>query len=146
MKGKKKKGGCLKWLLIGVGGVFGIGLISTFSTMNEAISGGSNPSEYGESSKKEAIIKPSGQTSDRDAIVKHFQSNAEPIAKDAVWTSKNIFKIGVIDDGTSRDGYAQYVGEVLAEAGYSRIWIHVVDIVKLKKDGKWIKLGEYHME
>lgn len=52
-----------------------------------------------------------------DKVVKIFQSGQEPTAKDAVWTQKDIFKVGVIDDGSRRDGYAQYVCEVLYDEG-----------------------------
>ncbi len=33
----KKKGGCFKWFLICIGGIFAIGIISTFFTINDAI-------------------------------------------------------------------------------------------------------------
>ncbi len=73
-----------------------------------------------------------------------FQSDKEPTAKDAVWTAQNIFKVGVIDDGTKRDGYAKYVCAVLDEYGFKGggIWVQIIDIVKLTSDGKWVKLGE----
>lgn len=79
-----------------------------------------------------------------DKVVKLFQSNAEPTAKDAVWTQKDIFKVGVIDDGTNRNGYAQYVCEVLYDEGFKgrQVWVQVIDIIKLNNSGKWVKLGE----
>ena len=90
----------------------------------------------------------SGQESLRDEVTRHFQSSSEPTAKDALWSANDVFKVGVIDDGTNRDGYARYVSEVLAEKGFKnrRIWIQIIDIVKLNNDGKWVKLGEHRME
>ncbi len=80
----------------------------------------------------------------QEKVKKLFQSNEEPTAKDAVWTAKRIFKVGVIPDESSRDGYASYVCQVLYENGFrgSKVWVQVIDIVQLARNGKWIKLGE----
>ena len=82
----------------------------------------------------------------RNQVAKLFKSNKEPVAKDAIWTSNKIFKVGVINDGTSRDGYAQYVCLTLNDYGFKNenIWVQIIDINKLTKDGKWIKIGEAH--
>ena len=78
-------------------------------------------------------------------VVTYFQSSQEPTSKDALWTASDIFKVGVIDNGSSRDGYAQYVCSTLAEFGLSRgTWVQVIDIVKLTQKNKWVKLGEAH--
>lgn len=73
-----------------------------------------------------------------------FQSNDEPTAKDALWTADDIFKVGVIDDGSSRDGYAKYVCETLYEYGFKgkKVWVQIIDIVKLSQNGEWITLGQ----
>lgn len=74
---------------------------------------------------------------------KLFQSNAEKTAKDALWTARDMFKVGVIDDGSLRDGYAMYVCEVLREYGLSAgTRVQIIDIVRLTRNGKWMKLGE----
>jgi hypothetical protein len=75
-------------------------------------------------------------------------ARAGPVAKDAIWTAKDIFKIGVIDDGSRRDGYAQYVCEILYDEGFKghKVWIQVIDIVKLTQNGSWVKLGEAHCQ
>jgi hypothetical protein len=75
-----------------------------------------------------------------------FQSNEEKTVKDAVWTSDDIFKVGVIDDGSRRNGYADYVCQVLYDYGFKdkKVWVQVIDIVKLTRDGDWVKLGESH--
>lgn len=75
---------------------------------------------------------------DHEKIEKYFQGNSEKIAKDAVWATNQIFKIGVIDDGTKRDSYANYVCTTLYEYGFKgkSIWVQIVDIVKLANNGK----------
>lgn len=77
-----------------------------------------------------------------------FQSNEEKTAKDAIWTSRDIFKVGVINDGSRRDGYADYVCQVLYDYGFKgkKVWVQVIDIVKLTRNGDWVKLGESHCQ
>jgi len=83
-----------------------------------------------------------------EQVKKRFQSKEEKTSKDAIWTARDIFKVGVINDGTRRDGYAQYVCEVLYDYGFKgqKIWVQVIDIVKLKNNGDWVKLGESHCQ
>jgi hypothetical protein len=80
-------------------------------------------------------------------VIKYFQSSEEPTAKDATWTQVDIFKVGVINNGRSRDGYAQYVCSILDDYGFKgkKTWVQIIDVVRLTKgDGKWVKLGEAH--
>ncbi len=79
-----------------------------------------------------------------DRVKLLFQSSEEKTAKDAVWTAKDIFKLGVINDGTRRDGYAEYVCQVLYEHGFKGkgVWVQVIDIAKMSRNGKWVKLGQ----
>lgn len=75
-----------------------------------------------------------------------FIGSTEPTVKDAKWTSESIFKVAVIDDGSSRNGYAMYVCEVLYELGFKgkSVRVEVIDIAKLRSSGKWVKkLGEH---
>lgn len=80
----------------------------------------------------------------REAVAKHFIGPSENIAKDAAWTSRRMFKVGVIDNGTSRDGYAQYVCQIVREHGIADpdLRVQVIDIAKLVRTDKWVKLGE----
>lgn len=82
----------------------------------------------------------------RKAVENYFKSDQEPVAKDALWTTDSIFKVGVLDDGSSRRGYAMYVCEVLSEHGFRGrgVWVQVIDIAKLVDTKKWVKLGEAH--
>lgn len=82
------------------------------------------------------------------AVVKHFQGPEEKTAKDAVWTSRKILKVGVLDNGTPRDGYASYVCQVLYDQGFKgqQVWVQIIDIAKLTRTNKWVKLGEARCE
>lgn len=84
-----------------------------------------------------------GQHMSKQSLVNHFRGNKEPTAKDAAWTANDVFKVGVLDDGTPRDGYAMYVCQVLYENGFKgkKILVRIVDIAKLVRTGKWINLG-----
>lgn len=78
----------------------------------------------------------------RQAVVEHFKTK-EKIAKDSVWTSSTMFKVGVLDDGTPRDGYAQYVCEVLSDFGFKGkgVEVKIIDVAKLVRTDKWETLG-----
>lgn len=89
--------------------------------------------------------RPESSYSERQGeVVALFQSDAEPTAKDAVWTAPEVFKVGVLDNGSSRDGYALYVCNVLYEHGFKgrEIWVQVIDIVKLVSNDKWERVGQ----
>jgi hypothetical protein len=84
----------------------------------------------------------------RDSVKQYFQSQEEPMVKDAIWTQNDIFKVGVFDNGRNRRGYAEYVCIVLTEKGIkpiraNNIWIQVIDINKLVNTGEWKQLGDY---
>ncbi len=83
-------------------------------------------------------------TANQKKMAAYFTGKSEPTTKDAVWTSDQMFKVGVIDNGTNRDGYALYVCGVLNEynMGGKYIQVQVIDIVKLKRQKKWVKLGK----
>jgi hypothetical protein len=89
------------------------------------------------------------QENDKEKMVRLFKSNKEPTAKDAIWTNSlgDIFKVGVYDDGTNRNGYAQYICLTLhtETCGFDNqnILIQVIDYAKLMQNNEWVKLGEY---
>lgn len=81
--------------------------------------------------------------SDKDKIVAYFTSEKEPKVKDALWTSDSMFKVAVIDDGTPRDGFAEYVCLTLkTDFGISGVRVKVIDVVKLVSKNDWVDLGE----
>ena len=77
-------------------------------------------------------------------VIKYFISSAEPQVKDAVWTQENFLYLGVYDDGSKRNGYAQYACLVLNDMGFrgKNIYVKIIDLHKMYKTKKWIKLGE----
>lgn len=80
----------------------------------------------------------------RDEVKSYFISVQEPKVLDAAWTADEVFKVGVIDDGSVRDKYAEYVCLILYDHGFKgmHIYTQVIDIEKLNKTGEWLKLGE----
>lgn len=51
---------------------------------------------------------------------------AEPKVKDLIWTSASVLYIAVDDDGTRRNGYAEYICQVLHEYGINDTWVKIV--------------------
>lgn len=82
------------------------------------------------------------------AVQRYFQGGDEPSVKDAVWTAHDIFKVGMISNGSDRSGYASYVCEVLNDYGFkgSKVWVQVIDITKLVNQNDWVKMGEAHCQ
>lgn len=79
----------------------------------------------------------------RDRVLAQFKSADEPTAQDAIWTSDTMFKVGVLDNGSSRSGYADYVCSVLRENGLAAGYhVEIVDIVSIAAGGRWTVLGE----
>lgn len=81
----------------------------------------------------------------REQVKQHFLSDKEPTVKDATWTAPHMFKVGVIDDGTKRDGFANYVCETLRSdfnIKDEKLIVEVIDIQKLVSTNKWIELGK----
>ena len=64
----------------------------------------------------------------------------EPKIKDATWSTSTRLYVGVLDDGTKRDGYAQYVCQLAAPQGATMV--KVIDIAKVKRTGKFEELGK----
>lgn len=79
-----------------------------------------------------------------DKIVLFFQGETEPSALDAIWDSKTLFKIGMIDDGVNKDDYAKYACGILYNEGLKGqgIEVRVIDIQKLAYKKKWVILGK----
>ena len=83
-----------------------------------------------------------------DKIVSFFQGETEPMALDANWETKSIFKVGVIDDGKSRDHYADYACGILYNEGFrgKGIEVKIIDLEKLAYKKKWVTLGHANCE
>lgn len=80
----------------------------------------------------------------KEDIIKYFMSDKEPMVKDAVWDDglNNTLYIGVIDNGTKRDGFADYACQVLIDDFNTTSGaVYIVDIAKIANGGKWERLG-----
>ncbi|MCU4419879.1 hypothetical protein [Acinetobacter lwoffii] len=76
----------------------------------------------------------------KQQAVTHFKN--DKTIKDTVWTSNSIFKVGVMDNGSSRDGLAQYVCQELNELNIHKVRVKIIDIQALVSTNKWIDLGQ----
>jgi len=74
----------------------------------------------------------------------YFNGPAEKSVKDSLWTGPFMFKVGVLDNGSNRDGFAMYVCEVLRDRGFREkgLRVQVIDIAKLARTNKWVKIGQ----
>lgn len=84
--------------------------------------------------------KPQLSEEKKQQVASHFKG--DKTIKDAVWTSNSMFKVGVIDDGSRRDGLAQYVCQELNTLEVYKITVKVIDIQALVSTNKWIDLGQ----
>jgi|GEM_PF-2022734 len=81
----------------------------------------------------------------RQEITDYFLSDEEPTVLDATWTTNKTFKIGVKDDGTNRDGLAEYACNMINldfNGSGQEVTVQVIDYPKLMSTNKWVKLGE----
>lgn len=72
-----------------------------------------------------------------------FESDQEPAAQKALWTARDMLNIGVVDDGSKQDAYAQHVCEVLYDHGFKgkKIWVMVFDVGAYSELGKMKDIG-----
>lgn len=84
------------------------------------------------------------QSPAHESIVRYFKSGAEKAVKDAAWSGDHTFKVGVLDNGTRRDGFAMYVCERIRETGLRNINVKVLDIAALSRTNKTVLLGSHY--
>jgi len=79
-----------------------------------------------------------------DEVVTFFQGDDEPGAMDAIWESKSLLKIGVLDNSTEYDTYAQHVCQTIKEKGIQAdsLNVQIIDIKKLAQLEEWVVLGK----
>ncbi len=90
----------------------------------------------------EAIAAETWMTTKHQAVLDYLRDEDAATVKDAIWLLQDSLKIGVLDNGSPRHGYAEYVCAVVNEQGLHGVNVHVVDIVKLKRDGDWTPIGK----
>lgn len=74
------------------------------------------------------------------------KSGSEPKVKDATWATDRNLYVGVIDDKTRRDGFAEYICSVASDHGVTPDLVKVIDIVKLIKTGKFFEMGKAYCQ
>lgn len=70
------------------------------------------------------------------------KSGDEPKIKDATWATDRNLYVGVLDDGSRRDGYAMYLCDVAAEHGVKPDLIKIVDVAEVVRTGKFVEIGK----
>lgn len=80
-------------------------------------------------------------TPEQEAWLKTLLKEDGKVIKDATWMNERSLYIGVIDDGTRRDGLAQAVCEDAIKHGAELV--KVVDVVIVARKGKFVELGRY---
>lgn len=78
-----------------------------------------------------------------DNIVLFFQGDDEPGALDAMWETKSLLKIGVFDNSSGYETYAQHACEIVKDKGIQdeNVTIQIIDIKKLAQLQEWVVLG-----
>jgi len=76
----------------------------------------------------------------KQQVVNHFKD--DKTIKDSVWTSASTFRVGVLDNGSNRDGLAQFVCQELNSLNVHNVTVKVIDIQKLVSTDKWVELGK----
>lgn len=79
----------------------------------------------------------------RQELVDYLKSDQEPTIKDAMFDTEKQLKVSVADDGSNRDGFAEYVCSAIDERfnsdGYM---VTVYDADKIMQ-GEWERLGQH---
>lgn len=81
------------------------------------------------------------QSADREAVKRELMTWAA--VRDVHWAAAGSLWVGVLDDGTRRDGYAMSVCEVVRQKrvpGY--ITVTIIDIAKMAMKGERVELGK----
>lgn len=90
-------------------------------------------------------IKPLEDPNNKIALI---EIKKEPKIKDATITDDNVLYVSVEDDGTIRNGYAEYLCQVLREYNATTNWVKVVKVNSSKdfnsNNSHEVLLGEAH--
>lgn len=77
-----------------------------------------------------------------DKVVKAIES--EKTVFEAIWFNPNYLKLTRLDTGSSQNGFAQYICQVLVESGYKGrpVDVEIIDAVMLTQRKEWRVIGE----
>jgi hypothetical protein len=80
----------------------------------------------------------------RQEFARKFQVDNPKIVKDVMWRSARTLLVGVLDNGQARNGLAAAYCEDVRDFGLKGpVHVQIMDIAKIKANGKWVKLGEH---
>ncbi len=86
-------------------------------------------------------------TANHDQAADYFKGPDEPSVRDAVWASDSVFRVGMVNDGSDRSGFASYVCQVLAsDFGIRGGQVQVIDIAVLANTGQWERMGRAYCD
>lgn len=78
----------------------------------------------------ESIDSKESQNQNSQSLLKLI--NGEPKVKEAIITDSNVLYVSVEDDGTKRDGFANYLCELIKEKGSNIMLVKVVKVNSTK--------------
>ncbi len=76
-------------------------------------------------------VKPVDEPNNKTALE---EIKKEPKIKEAIITDANVLYVSVEDDGTKRDGYAEYLCGILKENEASTSWVKVVKVNSINEE------------
>ena len=96
---------------------FSLWLINQFKSSSNLVAQESNESKLNQSQTPQSLLE---------------LINEEPKVKEAIITDSNVLYVSVEDDGTKRDGFANYLCELIKEEGSNIMLIKVVKVNSTK--------------
>jgi len=88
-----------------------------------------------------AVTAQAAPTPEQEAFKAYLLSGKEPKVKDATWMTDTNLYVGMIDDGSSRDGFAQYLCQAAQDHGVQADLIKIVDAAKVLREKKFVEIG-----
>ena len=140
----KKSGGMgIFSLLIITGIIFAVAIPKVDDSASQSASTTSYTPKKTPSQKKAEAAEDKKFIEIGKMLEERFKSKEEKTAKDAVFNEDTkTLSIGVYDDKSNRDGYAQYACLTAKEMGLNkRMYIKIVDYGSILRGGEWKKLG-----
>lgn len=111
------------------------------------------PSEPKEATPQQESVEAKAEAADENKltdakkaeIVAYFKSDEEPSVEDALFPSSTL-SLGMHNDGSSRDGFAEYACQILQSEFdvdvNELVIVNIIDIDKLVRTDKWVDIGK----
>lgn len=111
------------------------------------------PSEPKEAAPQQESVEAKAEAADENKltdakkaeIVAYFKSDEEPSVEDALFPSSTL-SLGMHNDGSSRDGFAEYACQILQSEFdvdvNELVIVNIIDIDKLVRTDKWVDIGK----